>query len=161
MRLHERYEVHNFMIDDESVKISYEIKETNSISGTGTEVFYHEGTVTEAPFEELFGDKVNPDGIFGDEPFTAKENGLYNTETGEAIMTWQEDDYIFLRAWNDGSRILCFKPYVSEDPSASKDFRQGSIVIINDADLAELQKIGLRILGGRTLTEEQKETYFL
>ena len=157
----ERYEVHSFMIDDESVKISYEIKETNSISGTGTEVFYHEGTVKEAPFEELFGDQVKPDGIFGDEPFTAKEDGLYSTETGEAIMKWQEDDYIFLRAWNDGSRILCFKPYVSEDPSASKDFRQGSIVIINDADLAELQKIGLRILSGRTLTEEQKETYFL
>ena len=76
-------------------------------------------------------------------------------------MTWQKDDYIFLRAWNDGSRILCFKPYVSEDPSASKNFRDGSIVIINDVELVELQKIGLRILDGRTLTEEQKEMYFL
>ena len=76
-------------------------------------------------------------------------------------MTWQKDDYIFFRAWDDGSRILCFKPYIGDGSPASKDFRDGSIVIINDVELAELQKIGQRILGGRTLTEEQKEMYFL
>ena len=156
-----RYEVRSFEIDEESLKIFYEIKETDSVGGTVTEVLYREGTVREVPAEEVGGWKMQPDGVFGDRSFTAKEDGLYDTGTGEAIMTWKEDDYIFLRSWDDGSGILCFKPYRAEGPSASKDFRDGSIAIIRNTGLAGLQKIALRILDGRTLTEEQKKKYFL
>lgn len=76
-------------------------------------------------------------------------------------MTWQEDDYIFLRAYDDGSRILCFMPYREEDPSASKDSRSGSIAVIHNLELGDLKRIALEILDGRELTDAQKKKYFL
>ena len=152
--------IHSYEADGQSLRIRYRIKGMKDIATKGSEIFYHEGSVKEVNAEGLFR-KIEADGVFGGQPYIAENDGLYQAETGKALLTWREDEYLVLRSWDDGSRILCFMPYFGEDTTKSKQNRDGSIVIIRCADAAELREIALQILDGRELTEEQKETYFL
>ena len=87
------------------------------------------------------------DGRFGPYAFHAGLGGLYDIETGERIMRLFAAEYSFVQAWNDGSKLL---------------FRSGDYyVIIRYASPAELREIALTILDGRTMTDEQREQYFL
>ncbi len=127
-------------------------------AATGTEIFYREGVVNRVSAEGLFT-QVHADGVFGDQFITAADNGLYDAQTGAPVLTWEEKEYLFLRSWDDGSKILCFVPY--NDGSTYSSGKNGEIAVIRCLSPAQLRDIALSILDGRELTEEQKQKYFI
>ena len=153
--------IYAYEIDEASLRIRYTLKETDSFSSVGNEILYREGTVLEVPAAGLVRQETHADGVFDGQPFIAKADGLYSIESGKPILSWQEDEYIFLRAWEDGSRILCCVPYAAEDAFRPKENREGYIAVIRSLSLSELRDTALRILDGRELTEAQKEKYYL
>lgn len=123
---------------------------------TGSELLF-DGTVFETPVKEM-ALPMRSDGLFGDRPFIAGDDGIYDAVSGSALMHWTQDQYVVFGATDDGSKLLCFAGYPDADPKSTRD---GDVVILRYADAAELRDIALGVLDGRTLTEDQRRKYFL
>ncbi len=150
--------IFDYEFGDGTVWLCYRYAGTDGFAPEGSEIRYREGAVNRFDAKTVFTE-TRCDGVFGDQPIRAEDDGLYDAEDGTPVLTWSDGEYYFLRSWNDGSKILCFVPY--NDGSLFSGGKNGDIAVIRCLSPAELRDIALSILDGRELTEEQKKKYFI
>ena len=143
-------EIYSYAVADDRVFILYKNSYRNTYESSGHELYY-DGMTRSLPVSDM-DLPLQTDGIFGTRPFMAGDDGIYDAETGTALMRWTKGHYIVIDSASDGSKLLCFAPYTSDNST-------GDAVILKYADGAELRDIALEILNGRELTEEQKIRY--
>ncbi|MBO4880823.1 MAG: TIR domain-containing protein [Firmicutes bacterium] len=148
--------IFDYAAGPDGVKIRYELFGTIDRFASRGHAVSMDGTVQMLPAGEI-GMPAPRDGVFGERPFVAEEDGLYDAETGETIVRWDAGQYYYLGSWEDGRAVLLFAPFVK----ANTKQVNGDVVILRWADGSELRSIARQLLGERELSEVQKETYFL
>ena len=148
--------IFDYAVSDTEVKLRYELFGTMESYAPKGHVVSLSGTVTETPADGI-GMPAFYDGHYGEDAFTAASDGLYDAETGVALVHWEEGQYHYLDSWEDGRGVLLFAPF----KAASTMAVNGDVVILRWADGTRLREIARQMLGGRELSEEQKQQYFL
>ena len=148
--------IFDYAVSDTEVKLRYELFGTMESVAPMGHVVNFSGDVTPASAAEIEM-PVLCDGYYGDAAFMAGADGLYDAETGVALVRWEEGKYHYLSSWEDGRGVLLFAPFKVASTAAVN----GDVVILRWADGSQLRDIAQQLLNGRELSEEQKATYFL
>ncbi len=148
--------IFDYALSDTELKIRYELFGTMESVAPQGHVVSLSGEVTCVSAPEL-DMPVPHDGYYGDVPFAAASDGLYDAKTGAALIHWDGGQYHYLTSWEDGRGVLLFAPF----KTASTTAVDGDVVILRWAEGARLREIARQMLGGRELSEEQKQQYFL
>ena len=148
--------IFDYAVTDSDIQLRYELFGTMESTAPQGHIVSLSGEVTRIQASEI-DMPVLHDGYYGGTPFTATADGLYDVQTGVALVHWDEGQYHYLTSWEDGRGVLLFAPF----KAASTMQVDGDVVILRWADGTALRSIARQLLGERELSETQKETYFL
>ena len=140
-------ELRRFWFGDGEVRVWFAMAGSDDVERFAANacVLSYDGTVRAVLYAELEKPQ-DANGIYGDLPVAVREKGVYDVETGEALLEWTKSRYYF-GTFADGKSMLFY-----ESPD---------LIVLHYASPAELRELALRILDGRTLTQAQKEKYYL